>query len=331
MKEPSRAFFTGESMIDLLVILAAVLVIALIAAGKMKNAPRQDAEARETSAKREIVLEATVGRSADYEANHKWAMEQAHHQIMAEVDAPANAKERLLRLRMKAEGSSKAELQAFEVALGRGGWGDEYFGRWRERFKAGGAFPYMWKRYPPLCAGAMRSPPTTIEDVAQYLLIPEMRELAIMLGIMPEKNRPRTRKAFAELLVSSGKTDEIVAAAMPGYEKKMAKLSDDIDQGKWKILEHTLRSRFSALRNCRQNLAIQREGFAFMLFIPGDCPLEAEYAAKLEAGELNTLPPLFPGDRTSIIECLDEYLDEAHKQGRRLFSSAEISRLMQGG
>ena len=70
------------------------------------------------------------------------------------------------------------------------------------------------------------------------------------------------------------------------------------------ILAHTLNTVLGALDRASglPELAERRGGYR--LVVIAGCPVEADvasrYAQRIEAGDLSTVPPFFPGDRTSL-------------------------------
>lgn len=232
-----------------------------------------------------------------------WLIEQAFGQVMAEVDAPAAAKQRLLPFYIEAHrsGDPRREVEAVEMAFEDIEWGEEYFGTWRRRFEADGAFPYMWEKHEALCSDAA-SPPAAIEEALSYLRVPDMRKLLIDIGGMPDKGRPRRRVQFVEALSSTGATAEIVKAAMPRYQDAVREHGIRRERAKGELLAHTIAMRVGSLRNWHNLQRLSRGSRAWSRRpFESHCPVERDYAARHMAGELDGLPPFFPGDRTSFI------------------------------
>lgn len=232
-----------------------------------------------------------------------WVIEQAFEQIMADVDAPSDAKRHLLSLYTEAHrtGDPRHEAGAVETAFQGIEWGHEYFGRWHKRFSARGEFPYMWCKYPDLCSGDP-PPPGTVAEALEYLRVPEMRRLAIELGVMPSKPRPRKRTEFVALLKHTDVPAPILDAAMVRFGEQMQARRDRIERARYDLLAHTLTMRVYKLRKMADWSRLRpHEPGCRLRAMQSHCPIESEYVAKFNAGELTGLPPYFPDDRTGLV------------------------------
>ena len=212
---------------------------------------------------------------------------------------PAEAKSRLKPLFIDAHrsGNPQREQKAVKSVLaGYADWGEEYFGRWRDRFRAEGAYPYMWRVHAqPLTSDGPRRP-TDIGDALAHLRVTDMRRLLVALNAVPENGHPKRRSEYLPLLAATGRTEDLVDAAMPAYRKARDKWRSNRETAKCALLAHTVTMRAYSLRN-RGGLP----GASTLRPLRSDCPVETAYAARLLAGEIGGDPPLFPGDRTSLV------------------------------
>ena len=254
----------------------------------------------------EVVAERRPAGSESTFATPASVVEEAFDQIMTEVDVPEDARVRLKPLFVEAHRSAdpRREVEAIKAVLDGVKWGDLYFGAWRERFEADGAYPYMWKTRGKALISDPPRPPSTIEDAVGYLRVVDMRRLLIDLGAMPGKDRPKRRSEFIALLSVTGKAEEIIDAAAPGFRDACDKWEKDRNGAKCELLAHTLTIHTSALRDRRKRErlpdAVRLRAFK------SDCPVETEYAARFLAGEIGGIPPFFPGDRTSLVAEFDD-------------------------
>lgn len=230
-----------------------------------------------------------------------WVIEQAFEQIMADVDAPSDAKHQLLSLYAEAHrsGDPRRETEAVEAAFQGIEWGREYFGSWTERFRMDGEFPYMWKSYLELRSDPL--PPRTIDEALEYLRVSDMRRLALDLGVMPDKPRPKKRPEFVDLLSRTDESAPVINAAMVCFSERLQERHRRLEHAKCKLLAHTLTARVYALIRMASWSRIRHQAGWRMRAMSTSCPVESEYVAKFNAGKLDSLPPYFPGDRTSII------------------------------
>lgn len=229
-------------------------------------------------------------------------VEEAIDQILADIDMPENAKVRLKSLFVKAHrsGSPRREIEAVELALDGAEWGEKYFGEWKMRFEAKGEFPYMWRTHGKALVVDSPQPPSTIEDAVGYLRVTDMRQILIELDAMPAKGRPKKRSEFIDLLSTIRKTKLVVESAIPAYRDARTKWQEDREAAKRALLAHTLTMRAYTLRDCRKRENLTRT--SRLRALKSDCPVETEYAVRFMAGKNHELPPFFPGDRTSLIE-----------------------------
>ena len=93
----------------------------------------------------EVTIEGQTTEAASVFATPASAVGEAFDQVMAEVDAPAEAKRRLRPLFVEAHrsGGPKKEIEVVNTVLDGVKWGEGYFGALRARFEAEGAFPHM--------------------------------------------------------------------------------------------------------------------------------------------------------------------------------------------
>ena len=235
-------------------------------------------------------------------------IDQAFWQIMNDVDAPDDAKARLFPMFIEAHdsGDPRREVVSVETAFAGFQWGEKYFELWRVRFKRG-TWPHLWQNSSTLCIDPP-PPPATIREALRdnypwrYLTVKDMRKLLHELGAMPAKGegRPTKRVHFVELLTKTGNTDAIIAAATSGYYEALRRHRSERERDKARILAHTLAMRMYALRDW-QEAQSSRHPRRVVKVLKSDCPVERKYAAKFLAGELEGLPPFFPGDRTNLI------------------------------
>ena len=225
-------------------------------------------------------------------------VEKAFDQIMLEVDVSVEAKAKLRPLFVAAHrsGDPRQERNVVKSVLMGVSWGEAYFRRWRERFQVEGCYPYMWRVHAkPLTSDGPRRP-ATIEDALGYLRVTDLRRLLVALNAVPETSRPKRRSEFVPLLAATGRTKDLVDAAIPSYDKAREKWLGDREKAKCTLLAHTVTMRAHSLRD-RARLSDD----ASLRPVRSDCPVETAYAAKFLAGEIRTRPPFFPGDRTSLI------------------------------
>ena len=225
-------------------------------------------------------------------------VEEAFDQIMSDVDVPVEPEAKLKPLFVAAHrsGDPRQELNVVKSVLTGVPWGEAYFRRWRERFQAAGAYPYMWRVHAkPLTTDGPRRP-TTIDDALEYLRVADLRRLLVALNAVPEQSRPKRRSEFIPLLAATRRTKDLVDAAIPSYDRARNKWLADREAAKCALLAHTLTMRACSLRD-----HARRSGETSLRPVHSDCPVEAAYAAKFLAGEIHHDPPFFPGDRTSLI------------------------------
>ena len=249
----------------------------------------------------EVIAEKRPAGSESIFATPTPQVEQAFDQIMDEVDIPDYAKAKLKPLFVKAHrsGNPRREVEAIEAVLSDVEWGEAYFGTWKKCFEADEVYPHMWRTRGKALVSDIPQPASTIEEAVAYLRVVDMRQLAVELGIMPDTGRPKKRSEFIALLSATGKTKEIVDAAMPAYLDALNKWRRDREAGKSALLAHTLTMRTYALRDHYKRERLT--GVQKLRALDSDCPVERQYAAKFMTGEIDGIPPFFPGDRTSLI------------------------------
>lgn len=225
-------------------------------------------------------------------------VENAFDQIMADVDVPFEPRATLRPLFVDAHrsGDPRQERQVVQSVLSGIVWGEAYFRQWRERFRAEGAYPYMWRVHAkPLTSDGPRKP-ASIEEALEYLRVADLRYLLVALDAVPKKGRPKRRSEYVRLLAATGRTKDLVDAAVPAWDRARVKWRQDLETAKCALLAHTVTVRAYSLRN-RARLP----GASNLRPLRSDCPIETAYAAKYLAGEIRHDPPFFPGDRTSLI------------------------------
>ena len=222
----------------------------------------------------------------------------AFDQVMSDVDVPIEAKADLKPLFVDAHrsGDPQQERHAVGAVLGGTDWGEAYFGRWRERFRAGGVYPYMWRVHAkPLTSDGLREPETIAQGL-EYLRVTDMQRLLVALNAVPAKGRPKRRSEYVPLLVATGNTRAVVDAAMPAYWKAREKWYEDREKAKCALLAHTISMRAYFLRD-----RARRGETSKLRPLRSDCPVETAHAEKWVAGEIRGDPPFFPGDRTRLV------------------------------
>ena len=222
----------------------------------------------------------------------------AFDQVMSDVDAPIEAKADLKPLFVDAHqsGDPQQERHVVGAVLGGTNWGEAYFGRWRERFRSGGVYPYMWRVHAkPLTSDGLREP-ATIAQGLEYLRVTDMQRLLVALNAVPAKGRPKRRSEYVPLLVATGNTRAVLDAAMPAYRKAREKWRGDREKAKCALLAHTITMRAYSLRD-----RARRANASKLRPLRSDCPVETAHAEKWVAGEIRGDPPFFPGDRTTLV------------------------------
>ena len=233
--------------------------------------------------------------------------EEAFDQIMADVDAPTEiiAVVRPYFAAAHRSCSPDREIAVLNEAFRARDWGEAWFDAWRGRFMAIGAFPLMWRVKARTLIDDMPSPPCDISSAFEYLTVDDIRKLLSGLGYMIETQRPCRRAAMENLLQETDTTGAIIKAALPHYEAARVDRSETRQHQKCEILAHTISMRALALqdrhvRSQPHNRLLEDQEFQLRPK-PGDCPVEIAFAAKFMAGEIDGVPPFFPGDRTRLI------------------------------
>ena len=198
-----------------------------------------------------VTVEARTVGSASVFATAGAIVGEAFDQVMAEVDAPAEAKRRLRPLFVEAHrsGDPRKEVEAIETVLNGVEWGEGYFGTLRARFEAEGAFPHIWESRAKALRTDPPPPPSTIGEALRLLRVTDMRDLLVALAAMPDKGRPKKRAEFIDLLSATGATREIVEAAQPRHEAAIENYLASRAAAKSEILAHTLTMQAYALRD----------------------------------------------------------------------------------
>lgn len=225
--------------------------------------------------------------------------ERAFDEIMADIDMPRSARRRAKQayLAARKSGSPRSERDALFDALSESDWGDRYFAKWRREFSKGGAFPYMWQKHPDLCFEAP-SPPSSAEEAIALLKVEDMRTLAVGLEVTPTVKRPRRRKEFVSLMSDGVRESELVRAAGPRHEERLARHAESREVAKCEILAHTIAAKASSMERSVRTRSMAK--WKPRLLEPG-CPVEAAYARRFRFGDPSRMPPFFPGDRNTMI------------------------------
>ena len=154
----------------------------------------------------------------------------------------------------------------------------------------------------PICGASIRisapgtlRPPGTVAEALEYLRVPEMRRLAIELGVMPSKPRPRKRTEFVALLKHTDVPAPILDAAMVRFGEQMQARRDRMERARYDLLAHTLTMRVYKLRKMADWSRLRpHEPGCRLRAMQSHCPIESEYVAKFNAGELIGPPAVLP-------------------------------------
>ena len=210
--------------------------------------------------------------------------ETAYRRVMAGVIVSSTIKAELYTA-LSQEGGT----QTYEKFLLPGQWEWPNFDYWKDIFTKDGKFPYMWSKYPEICAPSFDA--LDLSTALKRLLV---KDIKIFL------NRSRidvpTKSKKADLIDLANKTlnMENFRELMP---EEYSRLHEDyarcVNHGRCTILSHSIDMLGYHLRNFYTNNQLK------LAPIKG-CPVEAKYAKGKGRITEKNIPPFFPGDRTGV-------------------------------
>lgn len=232
----------------------------------------------------------------------EWVIHEAFSYVMATVEVSSETKNRLFREYSKAhrDGDPRGEEKAVVDALANSGWRWKDFEEWSQRFKTEKKWPYMWRSFPELYE-APPSDPTTINDALEYMTVNDMKAFATARGLMA-KPVPRKRADFEKLIAARCPLQNVLPAVAPAVKRAVAAFAERREIAKCRLLAHTLTMRMYSVRNKVQFDELNKTvgGYKLKILAGAGCPVEDKYAAMFNRGEIQDLPPFFPGDRNAV-------------------------------
>jgi len=228
--------------------------------------------------------------------------------VMSQVEVNSDTKDLFYKDYREARltGDTREEEKAAITHLSNSGWKWNEYDKWFKIFKEKGVWPYMWNTV--LYEEEAQKLPGTLEEATDFLNVAEMRSLLKNKNIKA-KPAPRKRVEFKETIGQFLSLNDLI----PIVEKKInnynSSLIQEREEQKCKLLVHTLSMSVYSQRDYRRCMEfIQSDPVRYELTAEesdGVCPIENEFTHKFNSGEVDTIPPFFPGDRTGIL-CEDK-------------------------
>ncbi len=231
----------------------------------------------------------------------KWVINEAFKEVMPSIDAPETDKERFLKAYIKAHksGIPYAEEQAAINIFANTNWVWHTYEKWLKIFKERGEYPSMWYSYQEIFEEPPISP-KSIKDALAYLNVKDMREIFKAEGIK-RKPAPKKREDFEKIVQEELTLEQILPFISDSIEAKKRLFYENKENGKCKLLAHTVSTTVYSFTHYHQYKQIASDSKCKIQMRSGGCPIEDEFTAKFNKGEIRSLPPFFPGDRSYFV------------------------------
>jgi hypothetical protein len=231
----------------------------------------------------------------------EWVIKEAFDQITESIDISEVTRENLYRAFRTAHksGDTRKEERAVINCLSKSGWKWEDYDLWSERFKKEQTWPSMWQYY--LLVEEEDVMPANLDEALGCMSIPEMKEYLKSRGII-SKPAPQKKSEFINIMKLHCNIDDILPLIAECLEEEKDEYPAGMEEGKCKLLVHTLTMRIHALTNYYQIIDLMNcvGGYSIKIDSIDGCQTEKEYAKLYNEGHTKALPPYFPGDRNGV-------------------------------
>lgn len=226
---------------------------------------------------------------------------EAFDSVLAGVELPPETKSRLFYQFAEAHrnGDQRGEEKAVVGVLANSEWRWKDFEEWLGRFRVHNQWPLTWR---PELYEEPPSRPKTMKEALAYMNIKEMKAF-LKAEETAVKPAPKKRSEFEGVIAAQCSVEDVINATAPIVEKAVVEFKERREMAKSRLLAHTLAMRAFSIRHKIQCDEINESvgGFRLQALSGGGCPIEDKYAAMFNKGEIQGIPPLFPGDRSCLI------------------------------
>lgn len=218
--------------------------------------------------------------------------------VMTGINIPTSVFEALYRDYMLAHtsGNPRGEIKAVEDHLMKIDWQWAEFEYWKTIFDEQKRYPYMWLRG-SLPIKPLKSIPKNFRAAAPFFTAAELKKFMKDNHVIT-KPAPKNRDEIEATLIAS-KTWKLFQPIMEDkYSILVSAHEQTAKRHLCEILAHTLSMTAYALRDEKQRKKLTFSICRIVAMDGGGCRVEANFCRRWNRGELEGLPPFFPGDRS---------------------------------
>ncbi len=254
-----------------------------------------------------IPIGSPVPQNADPE---EYSFQQAYAKVMAGIETMESIKESMYPEFAAARNSadSKSYMDVCIYYLLGSGWQWNEFDRCFENFRSQNKWPYTWLEIFPrlLERDELCRMPVNYDEAFSEVHVTDLKTILKRKGINP-KPFPRTRDEIQELVRNHISFEAFLSLAKASIDAAQQKRQSWVEKDKCRLLGHTIMMTAGNLRFCydlQQNKDLTSRKYRLQAIAATadsrPCPIEAEFVARFNSGETNSLPPWFPGDRSCL-------------------------------
>jgi hypothetical protein len=184
-------------------------------------------------------------------------------------------------------------------------WTWSEFDRCALKFKKTGQWPTMWTMLRLNEEAPIE--PTSVSDAIDRLTVTELK--GWLKTYAPDLTpKPTLREEFVQACRTHLAWEQIREAALARYREVLAGFRNHREEARCQLLAHTIMNTFHTHRTILQ--AKNADVTRFEVMDVDDDPVESAFVKRFNRGELkNQLPPFFPGDRSSLLACVNTSKD----------------------
>ena len=220
--------------------------------------------------------------------------------LLKSVRAPHDVKRALFKEVIASIEAGKSDVREGVVIqhLAGTGWAWPECDDWEHEFKKRGQWPYTWRSLG--LDEEIPVKPASVDDAMKELTATEMTDWlwTYAPGLTPRPKKPEEVEQACRTYLT---WEQIRREALARYQKSLLNFRKSQDEGRCRLLAHTLGMTICTHRSC-----VDMQTVSVWLFQtrPGseDDPIERDFAERFNRGELqDQLPPFFPGDRCGLV------------------------------
>lgn len=252
---------------------------------------------------RMIELGFSFGLSEKQKSQHAEAFVAAFEKIAFQTTISGNIIDHLCETgtNLFVNGAARSGKVYYDILSGHT-WDWPALEYWSNEFSKRGLWPETWRLYPQLADNTILNNPS-VAILAESMLAADLKNTLLKLNVVVPKKI--TKKDMVKTAISELNVDQLISVSPEFYESLCAKNRQKFECWRCDLLATTIALHAYQLIHYSQGKDFEQNDFPgskhrWIACSTTRCPIELEFAEKWNNGEINTLPPFFPGDRTHV-------------------------------